>query len=126
MYLLDTHAIIWYFEDSQKLPQKVTELIDKPETSISISSVSLWEIALKINLGKLKLGLSLEDLLNRIENCDFDILQIENRYLKLLSELPHIHKDPFDRLIITSALAEDFTLITADENIQKYDVQWIW
>jgi len=54
------------------------------------------------------------------------ILQIENEYLKKIITLPAIHKDPFDRLLISTALTEDMTIITADENIQKYNVNWVW
>ena len=125
-YLLDTHAVIWYFENSSELPKKIEELIDNPEISVYISSVSLWEIAIKISLSKLDLKLSLEELLYIVKNRDFDIIQIENEYLKKLYELPFIHKDPFDRLLISTAMAEDLTIITIDENIQKYDVSWIW
>ena len=125
-YLLDTHAAIWYFEDSQKLSKKIIELIDNPENSIFICAVSIWETAIKMNLGKLKMRFSLGELLAAVKASDFDILQIEDTYLKLLFELPPIHKDPFDRLIVSSAIAEDLTIITADENIQKYNVQWIW
>jgi len=125
-YLLDSHAVIWYLEDSQKLPQKSVRLVDNPDNSVFISAVSLWEIAIKMNLGKLDLKFSLDKLLNAVNASDFDILQIEDDYLKLLSTLPNIHKDPFDRLLIASAVTEDLTIITADENIQKYDVQWIW
>ena len=125
-YLLDTHAIIWYFEDSPELPQKITELIDNPEISIYICSISFWEIAIKINSGKLKLNIAFDDLLINIKNRDFNILQIEDEHLNKLSKLPFLHKDPFDRLIISSALAEDLTIITIDGNIQKYDISWIW
>jgi len=125
-YLLDTHAVIWYFEDSQKFPQKTVKLVDNPDNSVFISSVSLWEIAIKINLGKLGIKSSFDDLLDAVNTSDFEILQIQDDYLKLLSTLPNIHKDPFDRLIITSAIAEDLTIITADENMQKYDVRWVW
>jgi len=125
-YLLDTHAVIWYFEDSPELSQEITGLIDNPEISIYICSVSLWEIAIKMNLNKLKLRMTFEELLKNIKTRDFYIIQIEDEYLNNLSKLPHIHKDPFDRMIISSALAEDLTIITIDENIQKYDVSWIW
>ena len=125
-YLLDTHTVIWYFEDSPELSQKISGLIDNPEISVYICSVSLWEIALKMNLGKLKLSMSLEELLHNIKTRDFNIIQIEDEYLNNLSKLPYIHKDPFDRMIISSALAEGLTIITADENIQKYDVLWVW
>ena len=125
-YLLDTHAVIWYFENSLELPGKIEELIDDPTISIYICSISLWEIAIKINLGKLNLRLPLKKLLGNISSSDFNILQIEDEYLNGLSELPFIHKDPFDRLLIATAIAEDLTIITADENIQKYDVSWVW
>jgi PIN domain nuclease of toxin-antitoxin system len=125
-YLLDTHAIIWYFEDSPALPQKIAEIIDNPQTDICISSVSLWEIAIKMNLGKLKLSLSLADLLHSIRTRDFLIMQIEDAHLNKLSELPSLHKDPFDRFLIASANAEGLTIITADDNIKKYDVLWVW
>jgi PIN domain nuclease of toxin-antitoxin system len=125
-YLLDTHAIIWYFENSAELPERIEDLIDTPEISIFISSASLWEIAIKMSLGKLDLNLPLGELLEIIKKRDFNILQIEDEYLKNILNLPFIHKDPFDRLIISTALAEDLTIITIDENIQKYDVSWIW
>ena len=125
-YLLDTHAVIWYFDDSPKLSEKIKEIIDNSENNICISSVSLWEIAIKINIGKLDVDFTLDELLIEIKENDFDILQIEDEYLQELSSLPFIHKDPFDRFIIATALAEDLTIITADENIQKYDVSWAW
>ena len=125
-YLLDTHVVIWHFDDSPELSKKTKEIIDNPKNELYISSVSLWETAIKINIGKLDLDFTLDELLAEINDNDFDILQIENEYLQKLSALPFIHKDPFDRLIIATALAEDLTIITIDENIQKYDVKRIW
>ena len=125
-YLLDTHTLIWYFEDSPNLSKEVIDLIDDALNNKCICSVSLWEIAIKKNIGKLKLKLSLEELLTETRNSDLKILQIEDTHLKRLSELPFLHKDPFDRLIIAAAIAEKMTIITIDENIQKYDVPWIW
>jgi PIN domain nuclease of toxin-antitoxin system len=125
-YLLDTHAIIWYFEDSPRLPHNIAELIDNPEINICVCSISLWEIAIKVSLGKLELRVSLDEIFYNIKDGDYDVLQIENEYLQRLSSLPFLHKDPFDRLLIASAIAEDLTIITADENIQKYNVKWTW
>jgi len=125
-FLLDTHVIIWLAKDSYELPKAIKELIENPENDIYISSISLWEIAIKMNLGKLDLKLSLDKLLLDIKVGGFNVLQIEDDYLNKILELPYIHKDPFDRLIISTALAEKMTLITIDENIQKYDVSWIW
>ena len=125
-YLLDTHAVIWYFEDLPKITPTVSKIIDNHENNIYISSVCLWEIAIKLNLGKLTVNFTFDELIDDIKNGDYHILQIEDEYLKGLSTLPFLHKDPFDRLIISTALAEDLTIITIDENIQKYDVSWIW
>jgi len=125
-YLLDTHTIIWHLDDSPRLPLKTKEIIGNNENRIYISSVSLWEIAVKWSLGKLELRFTLEELLDKIKNSDVEILQIEDDHLKRLVALPFIHKDPFDRLLIATALVESLTIITVDENIQKYDVPWVW
>jgi len=125
-YLLDTHVIIWYIEDSPELSIELKEIIDNPENSIYICSVSLWEIAIKMNINKLRLSLRLDELLANIKNSDFVILQIEDEYLKRYYDLPLIHRDPFDRLLIATAISEGLVIVTADDNIYKYDVQWIW
>jgi len=123
-YLLDTHALIWYSEHSGKLSPKAEKIIDDSENTIYVSVVSLWEIAIKVSLGKLEI--SLGDLIDKLGEVGFKVLQIDNSYLRHLLVLSQIHKDPFDRLIIATAQAEGITLITADENIHKYDVKWIW
>jgi PIN domain nuclease of toxin-antitoxin system len=125
-YLLDTHTLIWYFEDSPDLPAKITRIIDNPIYRKYISVVSLWEIAIKSHIGKLEMRLSFDELVDIIENSELSVIPIQNKHLKRLLKLPFIHKDPFDRLIITTALFEGFTIITVDENIQKYDVSWVW
>jgi len=125
-YLLDTHALIWYFEDSAELPVGIARLIDNPSCHKFICVASLWEIAIKSNLGKLDVRLSFDELSDVIENSELSVIPIENNHLKGLSKLPFIHKDPFDRLIVATALTENLTIISIDENIQKYDVPWIW
>ena len=125
-YLLDTHAIIWYMEESSELPQEITALIDNSEMDVCVCAISLWEIAIKMNLGKLEIMLTLDELLEYVKTREFRIINIENEHLLALLDLPYIHKDPFDRLLISAALIEELTIITVDENIQKYDVSWVW
>ena len=125
-YLLDTHVLLWYYENSSQLHGKIQALIDDRESEIYISIASLWEISIKLGLGKLSLKISFDDLMKIISDRDFKILQVEIEYLKHLSKLPLIHKDPFDRLLVATAQAEDLTLITADENIHKYDITINW
>ncbi|MDR1831325.1 MAG: type II toxin-antitoxin system VapC family toxin [Fusobacteriaceae bacterium] len=125
-YLLDTHALIWYMENSDKLPSQVREIIEQTGDSICISVISLWEIAIKVYNGKLNLKISFDELLDIVEARKFNLYQITNRYLKSLSALPFFHKDPFDRLLIATAIAEKMTLVTADTNIHQYNLNWIW
>jgi len=125
-YIIDTHALIWYFEDSSKIPDKIVKCIDDATNNKYICSVSLWEITIKTQIGKLTMNFSFDELLAEISNSDLHVLQIENDYLTELSKIPLIHKDPFDRLIIATAIAEDMTIITVDENIRKYDIACVW
>ena len=126
-YLLDTQVIIWLAGiDEWKLSRKSKEIILNGENDLCVSIVSIWEIALKINKGKLDLGISLEELIAKIRDSRICIVSVETNHILGLAKLPFIHNDPFDRLLISSALVEDMTIITADENIQKYVVKWVW
>ena len=125
-YLLDTHTLIWLIEASSKVSMEIRENLKFSGNLTFLSSASLWEIALKTSIGKLELKLPFDKLLSDLRNTDIIILQLEDDYLRNLTNLPRIHKDPFDRLLISTAIVEGLTIITADENIQKYDVSWIW
>ena len=122
-YLIDTHVILWFL-NGEKLSHKTAELIVNGDNYISV--VSLWEIAIKMNIGKYHFDGGFYVFNELVKNNGFDILQIKDEYMERLFLLPFIHRDPFDRLIITTAMVENLTIITADENIQKYDVPWIW
>ena len=123
-YILDAHTVLWYFAQNNKLSAKADEIIDNPENTIYVCSATLWEIAIKIALGKLEA--SFDEILEKLDISGFQVLQIESMFLRDLIDLPQIHKDPFDRLIIATAKREDMTLITADEIIPQYDVRCIW
>ena len=123
-YLLDAHALLWYFEDEGKLSKKAESIIDDPQNAIYVSSATLWEIAVKIGLEKLDVDFNA--LLVQVDHAGFHVVHTKNAYLQELIALPQIHKDPFDRLITVTAKIENMVLITTDENIQKYDVQWVW
>jgi PIN domain nuclease of toxin-antitoxin system len=124
-YLLDTHTLIWFLDGADSLPISVRNKIKNADENY-ISIASLWEITIKTNLGKIKIQNGLELLFQRlIENSIF-VLPIKFQHLLQLNTLPFIHKDPFDRLLFSSAIAENLTLLTIDENIQKYDFNWRW
>ena len=122
--LLDTHTLIWFSSNSEKIPQRILHELINPDNSLYISAVSLWEIVIKVGLGKL--DISFDNLLAKLANIEINILQIESTFLAKVMDLPYIHKDPFDRLIIATALVTDMTILTTDENIRKYDVSWMW
>jgi len=125
-YLLDTHTVLWCVGNSQRLSPKTKEIIANRDKNIFISSVSLWETAIKVNLGKLELNSTFDEFLDKVRSGEFEILQIKDEYLKRLAALPSIHKDPFDHLLVTTALVENLTIITADERVRRYNVPWIW
>ncbi|MCL2015708.1 MAG: type II toxin-antitoxin system VapC family toxin [Defluviitaleaceae bacterium] len=125
-YLLDTHTALWYFEQSPRLSRKAERIIDGTENEIYVCAVSLWEISIKVNLAKLDLSMTLGKFFNLIHDRNFFVIPIKNEYMLNLLNVPYIHKDPFDRLIISTALMENLPIITADKNIQKYDLHWIW
>ena len=114
-YLLDTHTLLWFLQGDKKLSDKARQLIDSPRNSKFLSIVSLWEIAVKVSLGKLVLDKPFERLFpeqlhfNRIQ-----ILDITVECLIKLTTLPFHHRDPFDRLIIAQALVEELPIIGVD------------
>ena len=126
-YLLDTHTLIWFLQGDKKLSDKARRLIDSPRNSKFLSIVSLWEIAVKVSLGKLVLNKSFERLFpeqlhfNRIE-----ILDITVDSLTKLMTLPFHHRDPFDRLIIAQALVEGIPIIGADAAFDAYGISREW
>ena len=88
--------------------------------------ISAWELIIKISIGKLRFPGDAAGFIQVAQNNDIAIIPIETAHLTALKELPMIHRDPFDRLLIATALAEEITLITADENIAHYNVPQIW
>ena len=125
MYLLDTHTLLWFLGDDPKLPSETKELIGtSPEVYVSIAS--FWEVAIKNSIGKLELSDSVSQIMKLCEEKQIAILPIKAIHLEFLKSLPPIHKDPFDRLFVCQAQAENFTIITTDENIPKYAVKTLW
>jgi PIN domain nuclease of toxin-antitoxin system len=125
-YLLDTHILIWHLEGNAQLPEQIKDEIFNVDNSFFVSVVSLWEVAIKMDIGKYRFDGGLSAFNKLVKNSGFDILSIKNEHMEKLFDFPLIHRDPFDRLLIATAKYEKMTLITADENIQKYDVLWKW
>ena len=125
-YFLDTHTAIWFFDDNAALSSTADQIISDGTNRIYMSMASAWELAIKISIGKLNFADRTAGFLRLAETCEMNIIPIKPKHLTVLETLPLIHRDPFDRLIIATALAEQLTIITADENIARYDVLQIW
>lgn len=125
MYLMDTCALLWFLDDDGRLSTKAKDIIGKSE-DLYFSMVSLWEIAIKKSIGKLDIEESVTDIERICDEYGITILPIKTKYLERMQKLPAIHSDPFDRLIIATALEEKMKLITHDSRIQKYEIELAW
>ena len=125
-YLMDTHAAIWFFNGDDALSETANRVIRDYSNPIYISIASAWELAIKIGIGKLNFIGRASGFLYLAETNEISIIPIKSEHLSALETLPLIHRDPFDRLLVATALAEKITQITTDENITKYDIPYIW
>lgn len=115
--LLDTHMIIWMLEGNKNIPLSLKTQILKADF-IFVSIASIWECAIKISIGKLKVDLMA--LVDELKNLGIEILPIRPEHLEKYIKLPKYHRDPFDRLLIAQAKTEPLILITADKKIREY------
>jgi PIN domain nuclease of toxin-antitoxin system len=126
MHILDTHTAIWALKDRQLLSDKVKKIMDDVSLPLHISIVSAWEIAVKVSIGKLDFDGGSTNFLDRMRLNGINVLPIREKHLGIVENLPFIHRDPFDRILIATAIAENMAILTDDTNIQKYNVHWIW
>ena len=119
-YLLDTHTIIWFLTGDSNLPVHIKKLIKNIDNNCYVSIVSLWEIVIKMSLGKLNIKGSYMRLYDALIKNKIDILQIEQNHLFKLFMFEFHHRDPFDRMIIAQAVSEDLTLLSRDEIFDIY------
>jgi len=125
--LLDTHALLWCFNASPSLSSRARRLIEDGSNEILVSAASAWEIATKVRLGKLPTGEELVSELDRyLAQLGFDVLPISLQHAVRAGKLPGEHRDPFDRMLIAQAQAEDLSIISNDRVFDSYHVQRIW
>lgn len=126
-YLLDTHTFIWWDAEPNRLPAKVLALCQNPSNQLFLSVASIWEMQIKHQLGKLVFNTSLDLLISQqIENNNILLLPVKPTHIFSLSDLPTIHKDPFDRLLISQARYEQTTLLSGDSMFADYPVEVVW
>ena len=124
--ILDTHTFLWFIDGNHEISTIVKNKITNPKTVKYISIASIWEIAIKLNIGKLHLDFDFEKIGEIIYQNGFEILDLSLNHILDLTNLENHHKDPFDRIIISQAKTEKLGIITKDSNFKYYKVKTIW
>lgn len=122
--LLDTHTLIWFLSGDNSLSSKAKTQIEKEINYVSIACV--WEIAVKLSLGKLILNAPFQEFIIQLQKNYFNILPITFEDTLIVSTLPFIHRDSFDRIMIAQATTNKLQLISKDEHFSKYEIEVIW
>ena len=118
--LLDTHALLWWLQDHPRLGREARRLIADPKSIIHVSAASVWELSIKLALGKLRVDRA--DLPGEIEANGFIELPITPRHAWQAGALPRHHDDPFDRMLVAQSRLEELTLLTHDSVFEKYQL----
>ena len=118
--LLDTHVLLWWLSDDLQLGERARQMIRDPRNQIFVSAASTWEISIKSALGKLDVPADIDSV---VEDEGFSKLPISLYHGQLAGQLPSIHRDPFDRMLIAQAQSEGLILMTADETIPQYKLR---
>jgi PIN domain nuclease of toxin-antitoxin system len=125
--LLDTHAFLWFVDDNPRLSQPARVLIESEESQPFLSVASLWEIAIKISLGKLTLNQDYETFMPRqLALNGVGLLNISMEHTAAVAALPFHHRDPFDRLLAVQSKIENMTFVSADPVFDAYGVKRVW
>jgi PIN domain nuclease of toxin-antitoxin system len=124
--LLDTHAFIWFVEDSPQLTVSVKRIIEKTSNDIYLSIASIWEIAIKMQLKKLYIDKTIEEIIDLAIQNGFQLLPILPEHIIRLTTLEFHHRDPFDRIIIAQGLVEDQEIVSGDTVFDHYAIKRIW
>jgi PIN domain nuclease of toxin-antitoxin system len=124
--LVDTQSFIWFVENDKQLPVKIKKELEDPDNSIIISIASLWEMTIKMTLGKLQISNDIEKMIDKLYQNGFEILPILPEHIIKLSTLEYIHRDPFDRIIISQGLSENIVIVTSDDKFDDYKVKRKW
>ena len=122
--LLDTHALLWALADPDKLPRRVAEAVASPRNSVYVSAASTWELAIKAGLGRIALPFA--DLESMTRETGFAELAVTIAHTVRVRDLPHHHRDPFDRLLVAQAIEEALTIVTRDPLVRAYPIRTFW
>ena len=125
-YLLDTHVLLWFLAGSPQLPDTLRTLLQDPDQQLYASLISFWEMALKLQIGKLTLPESLADIFAKTQQVQIEILPLKSQHILALQQLPLHHRDPFDRILLAQCQSESLTLMSRDEKLAAYGIPLHW
>jgi PIN domain nuclease of toxin-antitoxin system len=125
-FLLDTHAVLWFITEDDKLPKKTKRIIEDARNNCFVSIATLWEIAIKNRVGKLSLHSDLDVIFEIIDDSGFELLPITSSHILRNAALPLHHHDPFDRIIIAQSFHENLAVITRDRVFADYNAILVW
>lgn len=120
--LLDTHVLVWALSSPEKIKPKVQDLLVDTDNIVFVSIASLWELQIKKSLNKISLP---DDFISQLQENGFELLDINYKHIAKLAELPLIHRDPFDRMLVAQTIHEKLSLVTNDLEIMKYNIKII-
>lgn len=124
--LLDTHAFLWFLAGDQRLSRKAREAMSDEDAELFVSAASVWEMAIKVSLGRLRLPLPVADFVADKIRAGFKVMPIDWVHAAAVQMLPFHHNDPFDRLLIAQAQVEKLPLVSGDRAFLKYGIRLIW
>jgi PIN domain nuclease of toxin-antitoxin system len=125
--LIDTHVFIWWTSDTKKLSQRVYNLLRDSTTEATLSIVSIWEMQIKSSLGKLEFRTELSELVKaEIDRNQIELLPLSLSHIYALNNLPHYHRDPFDRILIAQSIDTNLQIVSIDQKFDDYIDNRLW
>lgn len=125
--LLDTHAFLWWIDDDPRISEHAAELIGNGSNEVFFSAASGWELVIKNALGRIQFPSSIQEfILEQLARNGFQVLPIHLVHAMKVSELPALHGDPFDRMLIAQTMVEELVLLTIDDDVRRYPVSVAW
>ncbi|MEX0755612.1 MAG: type II toxin-antitoxin system VapC family toxin [Actinomycetota bacterium] len=125
--LVDAHAVLWAAVDDERLPGSVRELLADTKTRLVLSVATIWELTLKSMADRLRLPEPPEQYFEGlIRDFGYEVLPIHQRHVLALPELPTVHGDPFDRILVAQAVVEEIAVVTGDPHLREYPIHTLW
>lgn len=125
--LVDTHSFLWFLDGSTELSNNARQVIADINNQVSVSIATLWEIAIKVNIGKLQLTRPFHEFITaQLALTKIEVLSVKLDHLIVVANLPLHHRDPFDRLLIAQAVTENLAIVSKDAIFPRYNVTLIW